>query len=90
MDLKYKGLEILITDAAMRELFKHGCDDLDILEILKEGYDCSRSKRAKNIIEKCIDIKKKTMKVVVAQSYNHALKEEVWVVTHFGITTKRK
>ena len=90
MDLRYKGLQLIITDAAMRELFKHGCDGLDILEILEEGYICSRSRRAGDIIEKCLDMKKRTKKVVLARSYNYALNEDVWVVTHFGITTKRK
>ncbi len=86
----YAGKKLIITDAAMRELFQYGYDQYDVIDILEEGYDCSRSKREEHIIERCIDRKRKTLKVVISRSYNHFLDSEVWVIIHFGIKTKRR
>lgn len=74
----------------MNELFKFGYDLFDVLDILDQGYDCPKSKRAKNIIEKCFDKSGKTIRVVIAESYNFSTDNEVWVITHFGITKKPK
>jgi hypothetical protein len=79
---------LVLSRSAMTELFDIGCDMYDVLEILESGYDCSRSKRAGHIIEKCLDKKGKTFKVVIAGSFNFDHNCEVWVVTHFGITSK--
>jgi hypothetical protein len=74
----------------MNELYENELDIHDALEVLESGYNCRRSKRAKGTIEKCLDIKRKTIKVVVAKSFDYHSDSEVWVITHVGITSKRK
>ena len=85
-----QGYPIIPTRAAINELYYHGLDLYDVLNILVDGYDCSKQKRSKEIIEKCKDIKQKTVRVVVAKSFNFSLNCEVWVITHVGITSKHK
>ena len=81
---------LILTRAAINELYRYGLDLFDVLDILEYGYDCSKQKRAKEIIEKCKDIKQKTIKVVIAKLFNFSLNCEVWVITHVGITSKLK
>ena len=86
----YKNRPLIPTRTAMNELFKYGYDLFDVLEILELGYDCPKSKRAKNIIERCINKKGKIIRVVIADSYNWSMDTKVWAITHFGITKKSK
>lgn len=53
LDITYKGMRIEPTLSASRELMNEGKDLYDVLKILEEGYDCSASKRDKNITERC-------------------------------------
>ena len=76
--------------SASDEMIKHGLTLDDIIEILSDGYDCSSSKRKKNTIEKCLDKKGKTRKAVIVQTFNYSFDAEVWLVTHLGITSKRR
>ena len=62
----------------------------DILDILEQGYDCAKSKRKKGTIERCLDRKKITMRVVIVRAYNYSLDSEAWVIIHVGITSKLK
>ena len=58
------------------------------MEILENGYDCSVSKRAENIVERCLKKGDKEMKAVVAKvhvKYPDGYSEEVWRLIHFGI-----
>ena len=86
----YKDRQLFPTRAAMNELFKYGYDLFDVIEILENGYDCHKSPRSKDTIEKCFDKKGKTIRVVIAKSFNYSLNLEVWIITHFGITKKPK
>lgn len=79
---EWKGLPIIPSDAAMRELFASRMDLIDVKEVLESGYDCAGSKRKEGVVEKCIDKKGEMIKVVVARGYNYTLKTECWVVTH--------
>ena len=45
----------------------------DVVEILETGFDCSRSKRAGNIIERCIQRGDRIFKVVVVDANEHML-----------------
>ena len=56
----------------------------DVVKILEEGFDCSRSKRKKNIYERCIQKGKIIIKVVVADTGEHL------VLTHVGKFTASK
>jgi hypothetical protein len=56
----------------------------DVVQILEEGFDCSRSKRKKNIYERCIQRGKTIIKAVVADTGEHL------VLTHVGTFTASK
>lgn len=82
-DVRYKGLRIAVSKAGMRELVKEGKTLLDVVDVLERGYESPR-KRGKEIIEKWLDAGGKTFEAVIARDYNEILKEEVWVLIHFG------
>lgn len=84
---KYKGLRIAISHSAMQELMQEGKTIYDVVEILENGYDAPR-KRKSGTIEKWIDKGKKTYNVVIVKDYNEILKEDCWVLTHFGKHSK--
>ncbi len=88
-DVRYKGLRIAVSKAAMRELVKEGKTLLDVVDILERGYESPR-KRGKDVLEKWLDAGGKTFEAVVARDYNEMLKEEVWVLIHFGRFTRRQ
>lgn len=87
--IRYKGLRIAVSRSAMKELVETGKTLYDVLKILKEGYNAPR-KRSKDTIEKWLDKKNKTYNVVIAKDYDEILKEDVWVLIHFGKFTKKK
>lgn len=86
---KYEGLSIFISDSAMRELVKHKQTIYDVVQILEEGYNSSR-KRKQGTIEKWLDKGDKTFNAVIIKDYHFTLKEECWVLIHFGKFTRRK
>jgi len=86
----FQGKRLNPSRAAMDEMIKHDLDLYDILEVLENGYDCSRSKRSKGTIERCKDKKQKTTKVVVVNVMDLSSDSEVWTITHVGITSKRR
>ena len=86
----FKGLPLIPTRAAMTELYENNMDLNDALDILEKGYDCSISKRSEEIIEKCINVKRKTMRIVAAKTYNFSLDSEVWAIIHAGFKSKSK
>jgi len=81
---KFRGLTLIPSRSASDELIELRLTLEHALDILNEGYDCFRSKRKKNIVEKCVDRKRKTIKAVAAKAYDSSLDEEVWVLTHVG------
>ena len=88
-DDKYDGLRIAISHSAMQELMQEGKTIYDVVEILENGYDAPR-KRKQGTIEKWIDKGKKTYNAVIVKDYHEILKEDCWVLTHFGKFTRRK
>ena len=81
---RWRGLPVMPARAAIRELDRLHFRIQDAIEVLEEGYDCSRSKRKKNIVEKCVKRRGKTIKIVVAQSFNQSLNTDCWVIIHAG------
>ncbi|MCK4327729.1 MAG: hypothetical protein KAW41_04600 [Candidatus Diapherotrites archaeon] len=81
---KWRGLRVVPTRAAARELDRLHFTVHDAIEVLEEGYDCARSKRKKNVLEKCVKKGNKTIKIVVARCYNSFLKKEAWLIIHAG------
>ena len=87
-NLRYAGLRVIISSAAMRELYKHGKSLWDVIDILENGSDAPR-KRGRDTIDRWLQKHKKTYNAVVVKDYNEKLKEECWVLIHFGIFTSR-
>ena len=91
----YQGLPIITVQTrkgqknVLDELLRHGMDLDDVTEILQEGYDCSRSKRRKGVVEKCIDRGGKTIKVVVQRGFIELDGQECWEVIHVGAFSRR-
>jgi len=69
MFVRYNGLQITPSYAAMRELMDEAMTLLDVLQILEEGYDAPR-KRKKGTIEKWLNKGNKTYNAVIAKDYN--------------------
>ena len=75
---------LIPTRDAQHEMDELSLDLWRVKEILEQGYDCSGSKRAKNIIEKCLFRKNKEMRVVAALvEFNQG---EFWRIIHVGKT----
>jgi hypothetical protein len=90
MYVQFKGLSIRPTKSAYYELKKLDMDLFDVVHVLEEGYDCSTGKRNKDVLEKCIDSKNKTVKVVAVKSFEFWSKKEVYVIVHAGKIGRRK
>ena len=58
---------------------------LDVLDVLENGID-SGQKRKKGMIERIKKSKDKTVKVLVAESYNYDICEDIWLLVHVGVT----
>ena len=86
-DIRYKGLRLIPSKSAGRELIQYGFMIEDCKEILDRGY--SPRKRKEGTIEKWMDIGSKTYNVVVVQSFNYLYNEDVYLITHFGGFTKK-
>lgn len=86
---EWKGLPVIPSRRAADEMIREKLMIHDVIEVLETGYDCARSRRRENIVERCVDVKNKILKAVVARSYNYDMKSEVWVMTHVGRFTRR-
>lgn len=85
----YNGIKIHVSYSAAQELFKEEKTLSDVLEILNLGSDAPR-KRKKDTIEKWLRKGNKTYNAVIVKNYNEALKEECYVLIHFGKFTRNK
>ena len=85
---QYKGLRIAVSNAAMRELMKHEKTIFDVVQILETGFDAPR-KRKEGTIEKWLNKGNKTWNAVVVKDYHEILRDECWVLIHFGQFTRR-
>jgi hypothetical protein len=86
---RYKGLRIHVSHSAMGELFNHGATMDDVASVLEQGRDAPR-RRARGTIERWLDRGEKTFNAVVARDYDHTLREEVWVLIHYGCFTRKR
>lgn len=87
---RWRGLSLVPSRAAMRELVKFGMDIFDVKNVLELGYDCSRSKRQAGTCERCINHGDKTCKVVVCRSYRIVESKDVWLIVHAGIMSRKR
>ncbi len=81
---RWKGKLIVPSKAAYKELAQLGLGLDDVVDILENGFDCARSKRAAGTIEKCFRKGKRLIKVVVVDYSSREYRENVWLVTHVG------
>lgn len=87
-DVRYKGLRLILSKSAGRELLKYGLMIADCKEILENGYE--PRKRAKDTIEKWMDSGNDTYNTVILKSYNYFYREDVYLIKHVGKFTKKK
>lgn len=73
----------------MRELIKEEKTAYDVVVILEKGYSAPR-KRKEGTIEKWLDKGNKTYNAVIVKDYNEIMKEDCWVLIHFGKFARRK
>ncbi|MBM4249339.1 MAG: hypothetical protein FJ149_07895 [Euryarchaeota archaeon] len=57
----------------------------DVLDVLENGTD-SGPKRKIGMIERTKKSKNMTIKVLVAESYNYDISEDIWLIVHVGVT----
>jgi hypothetical protein len=85
----FKGLRIVVSDSAMRELMKFGFDIEDVIWILENGKDAPR-KRKEGKIERWLEKGNKILNAVIAKDYNEISKEDCYVLIHVGMFTRKK
>ncbi|HLD04452.1 MAG TPA: hypothetical protein VJG90_01920 [Candidatus Nanoarchaeia archaeon] len=68
---------------------KEGKALIDVLQVLENGEDAPR-KRKKGTLERWLHKGKKTYNAVVVKDYNEQMREEVWVLVHFGKFSRRR
>ena len=84
---RWKGKIITVSRRGYHELSALGMDLWDVIEILKEGFDCSVSKRKKGTIEKCAIRGKHLVRVVLKEQdfiYEDDNAETTFVLVHAG------
>ena len=81
---QYQNRDIKATKTASEELWQLKKDLWDVLEILESGYDCSVSRRKKEITEGCLRAGNHVFKAVVADCGRY------WLLIHFGKFTYKK
>ncbi len=75
---KYQNKEVKATKDAAGELNRFNSDLWDVVEMLKNGYDCARSRRKENVMEVCRRKGDDVYKAVVVDCGYYLL------VIHFG------
>lgn len=89
LEVRYRGMRIVVSHSALTELMNSGKTLCDVLEILEYGRGAPRSRKS-GTLERWLDKDGKTFNAVLAQDYSSALGEECWVLVHFGKFTKSK
>lgn len=90
---KYRKRAIVPTRSAYNELKDLRMNLFDALDVLENGYDCSRSKRSKGKIERCLRLNNHVTRVVVAEGQfvypDGGIKEVYWLI-HISVETYKK
>ena len=82
----WQGKLLMPSKAALDEMYDLNVNLNDVMDILEEGFDCPRSKRKKNKLERCAKRGRKIIKVVVVDTNEHL------IITHVGkfMASKKK
>lgn len=83
----YRGLRLVPTGRADRELLRLGLSLGDCSDILEYGYQ--PRKRRRGTVECWLDAGGKTYNIVAVRSYNFMYREDVWLVIHAGRFTRK-
>ncbi len=81
---EWKGKQLIPTKKALDEMSHRDIDMYKAEEILKEGFDCARSKRKRNVDERGARRSGKIVKVVVADMGSY------YKIIHVGEFTEKK
>ena len=88
MDLpRWRGLLIVPTNNARREMEGLDMDIFDAADILENGFDCAKSLRGSSVYERCIREGRKVLRVVAVPAevqYPDGSVEKVWKIIHVG------
>ena len=85
----FRGSEVKPSRTADREMCDLKIYLDDVIKILQQGKDASRSKRKPDTVEKVLPIRGKAIKVVVVASVTQWNNEVCWLITHVGETHER-
>ena len=81
----FEGLRVVGSKAAEQELYDLGLWLNDAVTVLDSGFECSRSRRKSDKIERCLRKGDKILRVVAAYDYNRMMQMEVIVIIHVSI-----
>lgn len=81
---EFKGKKLIPTKRGAKEMVEIGIDMWDVTDILTNGYDCSRSKRSRTKVERCMPFGRKIIRTVVVQGIFDPIgeAEEVYYIIH--------
>ena len=80
----YKGLRVISSRSASREMAENDILLHECKKILEYGYPAPR-KRSAFREEVWFDAGDKTYNIVIVRDFNFDLNEEVYVITHVGV-----
>ncbi|MBI2672012.1 hypothetical protein HYX16_03710 [Candidatus Woesearchaeota archaeon] len=86
--IRYNNLRLIPSKTAAREMLKHGFMTEDCKTTLENSY--KSRKRQEDTTEKWMDLRSKTYNIIVVKSFNHFYGENVYLIKHFGMFTKKK
>lgn len=81
--IRYRGLRLIPSKAAMREMMQLGLTISDCLQLLEEGFPAPRQ-RAKWCIEMWRAKGTKTFNIVIVESFSVVNNELVYLIIHVG------
>jgi hypothetical protein len=89
---EFDGRKLIPTKRGAKEMEEIGMDMWDAADVLKEGYDCSRSRRGPAKVERCLPIGRKVIRVVVVEGVfdPKGNPEEVYYIIHASEESSRK
>jgi hypothetical protein len=89
-EARFLGRRLTATKSAHHELLHLSLDLFDVAGVLENGCDCAKSRRACGKMERCFQVGRKVLRVVVAEDYNEFLRENVFVVIHVSMESLKR
>ncbi|MEK6923733.1 MAG: hypothetical protein AABW54_00660 [Candidatus Micrarchaeota archaeon] len=83
-EVRFRGLLIVPSLSAYRELEELALDLNDVKDVLENGRETS-SPRKPSVVEKIVRRDGKALRAVVVRDFNGFLSQDVFVVTHVSI-----